>query len=63
MPLFSRPARIFAGHFYQALGGGWNAGAAVWKAAGACRQEFGKKHPVWLSYGTQGYGSLALPYL
>ncbi len=63
VPLFSRPARIFAGYFYQALGEGWSAGAAVWKAAQDCRREFGPEHPVWLSYGVQGYGTLALPYL
>ena len=63
VPLFSRPARIFAGYFYQALGEGWNAGSAVWKAAQDCRREFGDEHPAWLSYGLQGYGSLALSYL
>jgi len=63
VPLFSRPARIFVGHFYQALGEGWSVGAAVWKAAQECREEFSARHPVWLSYGVQGYGSLALPYL
>ena len=63
MPLFSRPARIFAGYFYQALGAGWGVGAATWRAARDCRAEFGEEHPVWLSYGVQGYGNLALPYL
>lgn len=63
VPLFSRPARIFAGYFYQAMGEGWSVGAAVWKAARDCRSEFGNEHPVWLSYGLQGYGTLALPYL
>jgi len=63
VPLFSRPARIYAGYFYQALGEGWSVGAAVWKAAQDCREEFGDEHPVWLSYGIQGYGTLALPYL
>jgi hypothetical protein len=63
VPLFSRPARIFAGYFYQAMGEGWSVGAAVWKAARDCRAEFGAEHPVWLSYGLQGYGTLALPYL
>jgi hypothetical protein len=62
-PLFSRPARIFSGYCYQALGDGWCAGAAVWKAANSCREELGKEHPAWLSYGIRGYGSLALPYL
>lgn len=63
VPLFSRPARIFAGYFYQALGEGWSAGAAAWRAARGCRREFSERHPVWLSYGVQGYGTLALPYL
>jgi hypothetical protein len=63
VPLYSRPARIFAGYFYLALGEGWCAGAAVWRAALACRKELGAEHPAWLSYGIQGYGSLALQYL
>ncbi|MFT5232066.1 MAG: hypothetical protein ACI9UQ_000084 [Candidatus Krumholzibacteriia bacterium] len=63
VPLFSRPARIFASHFYKAFGQGWSVGAAVWQASNKCRREFGDEHPVWLSYGVQGYGSLALPYL
>jgi hypothetical protein len=63
VPLFSRPARIFAGHCYGALGEGWCVGAAVWKAGRACRRELGENHPAWLSYGLQGYGSLALQYL
>ena len=33
VPLFSRPARIFAGHCYGAMGQGWCAAAAVWKAS------------------------------
>ena len=63
VPLFSRPARIFAGHCYGAMGHGWCAGAAVWKASQACRRELGPDHPAWLSYGVQGYGQLALQYL
>lgn len=63
VPLFSRPARIFSGYCYQALGDGWCAGAAVWKAAQNCQKELGKDHPAWLSYGVHGYGSLALQYL
>ena len=63
VPLFSRPARIFAGYCYKALGEGWCVGAAVWKAGQACRRELGEDHPAWLSYGLQGYGSLALQYL
>ena len=62
-PLFSRPARRFAGHCYAALGQGWCAGAAVWKAAQVSRQELGNEHPAWLSYGIQGYGQLSLQYL
>ncbi len=63
VPLFSRPARRFAGHCYAALGNGCCVGAAVWKAADACRRELGEEHPAWLSYGVQGYGALALQYL
>ena len=63
VPLFSRPARIFAGHCYGAMGEGWGAGAAVWRAAQVCREELGAEHPAWLSYGLQGYGKLALQYL
>lgn len=63
VPVFSRPARSFAGHLYAALGDGWCAGAALWKAAAACRQSMGPEHPAWLSYGVLGYGSLALQYL
>ena len=63
VPLFSRPARIFAGHCYEALGRGLCVGASVWRASQACRRELGEDHPAWLSYGLQGYGSLALQYL
>jgi hypothetical protein len=63
VPLFSRPARIFAGHCYGAMGEGWSAGAAIWRAAQICRRELGAEHPAWLSYGLQGYGKLALQYL
>jgi|GEM_PF-1067001 len=63
VPLFSRPARIFAGHCYAAMGRGWSAGAAVWEAARICREELGDDHPAWLSYGIMGYGQLALQYL
>ena len=52
--LYSRPARHFVGRFYSALAGGWCAGAALWRAASACRTELGKEHPAWLSYGIQG---------
>jgi hypothetical protein len=62
-PVFSRPARHFAGHFYQALGAGWCAGAAVWSASRALRDDLGAEHPGWLSYGLQGFGSLSLQYL
>lgn len=63
VPVFSRPARIFSSYCYQALGEGWCAGAAVWKAARECRRELGGEHPAWLSYGLHGYGSLSLQYL
>jgi len=62
-PLFSRPARQFAGHCYAALSNGWSCGAALWRAAADIRDEYGAEHPAWLSYGIQGYGSLALQYL
>ena len=42
VPLFSRPARIFSGYCYQAMGDGWCAGAAVWKAAQSCRAGAGQ---------------------
>lgn len=62
-PVFSRPARHFAGHFYQALGAGWCAGASVWSACRALRDDLGAEHPGWLSFGVQGFGSLSLHYL
>jgi hypothetical protein len=63
IPLFSRPARLFSAYCYEALGDGWCAGAALWRASRSCRQELGKEHPAWLSYAAHGYGSLALQYL
>jgi len=63
VPIFSRPARIFAGYLYSNLADGWSSGAAVWNASQHIRQELGKEHPAWLSYGLQGYGTLALQYL
>jgi hypothetical protein len=63
VPLYSRPARKFAGRFYNFLGDGYSVGAALRTAALACRAQFGEYHPVWLSYGMVGYGSLALQYL
>lgn len=63
VPLFSRPARVFAGHLYRSLGRGWCAGAAAWQAAAECRRELGAEHPAWLSYGVLGFGSLSLQYL
>ena len=63
VPLFSRPARLYAGHFYAGLGRGWCAGAAAWQAAALCRRELGAGHPAWLSYSVLGFGSLALQYL
>ncbi len=62
-PVYSRPARRFVGEIYTAMAAGWCAGAAVWQAARICRRDLGRKHPVWLSYGVRGYGSLALAYL
>ena len=63
VPLYSRPARLYAGHLYRGLGRGWCAGAAAWQAARECRRELGPEHPAWLSYGVLGFGSLALQYL
>ncbi|MBK7672019.1 MAG: hypothetical protein IPJ24_11690 [bacterium] len=63
VPLYSRPARLYAGHLYAGMGRGWCAGAAAWQAAARCRQELGRGHPAWLSYGVLGFGSLALQYL
>lgn len=63
VPLFSRPARLYAGHLYAGMGRGWCAGAANWLAAAECRRELGREHPAWLSYGVLGFGSLALQYL
>ncbi len=63
LPLFSRPARRFAGGFYTALASGWCAGAAVWNAALELRRDLGAEHPAWLSYGVRGHATVALPYL
>lgn len=63
VPLYSRPARHFAGQVYRAMGGGSSVAGAVWHAARKLRRECGVDHPAWLSYGVQGYGSLALQYL
>ncbi len=62
-PLYSRPARKFAGRFYNFLADGHCVATALRQAALACRAQFGAEHPVWLSYGVAGYGSLALQYL
>ncbi len=63
VPLYSRPARKFAGRFYNFLADGHCAASALRTTALACRAQFGPEHPVWLSYGVAGYGSLALQYL
>jgi hypothetical protein len=63
VPLYSRPARLFAGYFYSNLAEGWCSGAALWNAAKLIRKELGPNHPAWLSYGIRGYGSLSLQYL
>jgi hypothetical protein len=63
VPLYSRPARRFAEQVYRSMGGGSSAAGAVWRAAHHLRGECGDEHPAWLSYGVQGYGSLALQYL
>jgi len=63
VPLYSRPARHFAAHFYSFLSDGLCAAAAQRAAALALREELGPDHPAWLSYGVSGYGALALQYL
>jgi len=63
VPLYSNPARLYAGHLYRGMGRGWCAGAAAWRAAAQCRLELGREHPAWLSYGVLGFGSLSLQYL
>ncbi|MBD3221993.1 hypothetical protein GF314_12210 [bacterium] len=60
MPLFSRPARLFAGLFYGALGRGRCAGEAHREAALALRERLGPEHPAWLAHGVQGYATLRL---
>lgn len=62
-PLYSRPARKFAGWFYSFLGDGHCTATALRTAALACRSDLGANHPAWLSYGIVGHGSLALQYL
>jgi hypothetical protein len=62
-PLYSRPGRKFAGRFYSFLADGHGVAAALRSAALSCRDQFGAEHPVWLSYGAVGHGSLALQYL
>jgi len=62
-PLYSRPARKYAGRFYNFMADGHSAATALRMAALACRSEYGADHPAWLSYGIVGYGSLALQYL
>ncbi len=59
-PIYSRPARRFAAHFYAGLNDGLCAGAAVQQAALALRGELGAEHPGWLTYGLIGYGTLVL---
>ncbi len=63
VPIFSRPARIFAGYLYNSLADGWSTGGALWNASRKVRKELGAEHPAWLSYGVRGYGTLALQYL
>jgi len=60
VPLFSRPARRFAAHFYGALGDGYCAGVAHQRAALSLRDQLGMDHPAWLCHGVQGFGSLRL---
>ncbi len=60
IPVFSRPARLFAALFYGFLGDGQGSGCAHRNAALALREKLGPEHPAWLAYGIQGYGSLRL---
>jgi hypothetical protein len=60
IPLFSRPARLFAALFYGFLGDGQTAGLAHRNAALALREKLGPEHPAWLAYGLQGYACLRL---
>jgi hypothetical protein len=62
-PLYSRPARRFAAAFYGFLADGHGTASAVRAASLALRSELGDDHPAWLSYGTVGYGSLALRHI
>lgn len=60
LPVFSRPARLFAAMFYQYLGSGFDVGNAHRQTSLALRENLGPQHPGWLAYGLQGYGSLHL---
>ncbi len=60
LPVYSRPARLFAAMFYQYLGSGFDTGSAHRQASLALRERLGAEHPAWLAYGLQGYGSLRL---
>ena len=60
IPLFSRPARLFAALFYGFLGDQHDAGGAHRQAALSLREKLGPEHPAWLAYGIQGYGALRL---
>ncbi|MEZ4386584.1 MAG: hypothetical protein R3D98_03230 [Candidatus Krumholzibacteriia bacterium] len=60
IPLFSRPARLFAAQFYEALARGGCVGEASREAALRLRERLGPEHPAWLAYGVQGFGTLRL---
>jgi hypothetical protein len=60
IPVFSRPARVFAALYYQYLSSGLSAAGAHRQACLALRERLGPEHPAWLAHGLQGYGSLRL---
>ena len=60
IPIYSRPARLFAAAFYEHFAAGLDAGSALRQASLALRERLGPEHPAWLAYGVQGYGCMQL---